>query len=89
MSANCDVVVIFSIYGQLEQSGSHIPDTNFVKLTFPLIVTFCVTEIENRTKKSLTQLSQYWLSKGILYWQKNVDFLQKMLTSAKLRGSWY
>ena len=41
------------------QSGSRIPAKWFVKLTFSIIVTFYITKAENRTKKSLTQLSHY------------------------------
>ena len=43
----------------LEQSESWIPDALSVKLTFSLKVTFYLTKTENRTKKSLTQLSHY------------------------------
>ena len=50
MSKNCDVMVVFLIYDQFGAS---------VKLTFSLIVTFHLTKIENRAKKSLTQLSSY------------------------------
>ena len=39
-----------------EQSGSRIPDAESAKFLFSLIVTFHLTKIENRTKKSLTQL---------------------------------
>ena len=40
----------------LERSGSRIPDTLSVKLTFSLTVTIYLMKNENRTKKSLTQL---------------------------------
>ena len=43
----------------LEQSGGRIPDTESTKIMFSVIVTFCLTKTENRTKKSLTQLSHY------------------------------
>ena len=56
MSANCGVIVIFLIYGQFGTIRK--PDSGqSVKLTFPLIATFYLRETENRTKKSLTQLS--------------------------------
>ena len=48
MSANCEVIVIFPIYGQF---GGQIPDAQFVKLTFSLKVIFYVRKIENKTKK--------------------------------------
>ena len=59
MSANCDVIVIFPIYSPFEQSGSRIRDAWSVKLTFSLTVTFYLTKTGNRTKRSLTGLSQY------------------------------
>ena len=40
----------------------------YVKLTFSLIVTFCLIKTDNRTKKSQTQLSYYCF---------HTDFLQK------------
>ena len=43
----------------LEQSGSRIPEAWSVKFTFSLTVTFYLTQNENRTKKSLTQLPYY------------------------------
>ena len=43
----------------LQPSGSRIPDAWSIKSTFPLIVTFYLTKPENRTKKSLTQISYY------------------------------
>ena len=59
MSENCDVIAIFRILVNLEQSGSRIPDTESVKVMFSVIVAFCLTKTENRTKKPLTQLSHY------------------------------
>ena len=43
----------------LEQSGGWIPDKESAKVMFSVIVTFCLTKTENKTKKSLTQLSHY------------------------------
>ena len=43
----------------LQKSGTRIPDAQSVKLRFSLVVTFYLTKTENRTKKSLTQLSHY------------------------------
>ena len=51
MLARCDVIFIFP-------SGSQILDTDSVKLTFSLTINFYLLS-ENRTKKSLTQLSYY------------------------------
>ena len=47
----------FQFMANLEQSGGWIPDAESTKLIFSLIVTFYLTKTENRTKKSLTQLS--------------------------------
>ena len=59
MLANCDVIVVFPIYGQFGESRSRIPDAWFVKFTFSLIVIFYLTKTESRTKNSLPQLSHY------------------------------
>ena len=61
MSENYDVIVIFSVYGQFgairnPDSGGRVCNA---KLMFSLIVIFYLTKTENRTKKSLTQLSHY------------------------------
>ena len=49
----------FGFLANLEQSGGRIPDTESAKVMFSVIVTFYLTKTENRTKKSLTQLSHY------------------------------
>ena len=49
----------FKFMSNLEQSGSRIPDSWSVKLTFSLIVSFYLTKAKRRTKKSLTQLSYH------------------------------
>ena len=55
---NCDVIVIFLIYGQFgKQSRSWILDAQSVKLTFSLIAIFYLIKTENRTKKSNTALT--------------------------------
>ena len=56
MSENCDVFTIFPIYGQFGAIWKPGPD---VTLIFSLIAFFYLTKTENRTKNSLTQLSQY------------------------------
>ena len=61
MSRNCDAIVIFPIYGQVgaiwkPDSGCIVYKTFFF---FSLIVTFYLTKSENRTEKSLSQLSHY------------------------------
>ena len=47
MAANCDVIVIFPIYGQFRASGNCIPVGESVKLTFPLRITLYLTKSEN------------------------------------------
>ena len=44
---------------------------------------------ENRTKKSLIALTDYCFDWKYYFCPKNTDFLQKILTSAKLRGLRY
>ena len=52
MSANCDVTVIFPIYGQFGVILKPDPQMQSVKLTSSLIVTFYLTKTGNKTKKS-------------------------------------
>ena len=60
MSTNCDVIVFFRFMANLQPSGSRTSDSWSTKLTFSLTITFHLTKIENRTKKSLTQFSYYY-----------------------------
>ena len=55
MPANCDIIIAFPIYGQLEQSKIWVPDAWLEKLSFSLIVAFYFTKTERRSAKSLTQ----------------------------------
>ena len=57
MSRNCDVIVIFLFLANLEQPAGRISDRESVKVMFSVIVTLCLTKTENKTKKSLIQLS--------------------------------
>ena len=59
ISANCDVIVIFPIYGQF--GAIRKPDCGGIvcKTYISLIVSFDLIKAENRTKKFLTQLSHY------------------------------
>ena len=59
----------FQFMTNFEQSGSWIPKMS-VKLTFSLIVTFYLTNNENRTKKSWTQLSYYCFEQRYYLWPK-------------------
>ena len=49
----------FGFLANLEQSRGLIPDIESAKNMFSVKVTFRLTKTENKTKKSLTQLSQY------------------------------
>ena len=59
MSEYCDVIVFFPIYGK--SAAIRKPDSGRMvyKLIFSLIVIFYLTELENKTKKFLTQLLYY------------------------------
>ena len=71
-------LVFFQFMANLEQSRSRIPDAQSVKFTFSLTAAFYLTKIENRTKKSLTQLSHYCFELWCHFCKKkNADFLQK------------
>ena len=57
---NMTSLLIFGFMANLEQSGSRILGATLsVALTFSLKVIFYLTKTEDRTKKPLTQLSQY------------------------------
>ena len=60
--ALCSIVKSLSFFRfmiNLQPCGSRIPDARSIKLIFALTITFYLTKIENRTRKSLTQLSYY------------------------------
>ena len=54
MSENCDVIVILQIFGQFEAVQRPDSGHRICKNLFSVIITFCFTKTENRTKKSLT-----------------------------------
>ena len=60
MSRNCDVIVIFRIFGKFgavqRRDSGHRACKSYVFSNRNL---FCLTKTENRTKKSLTQLLHY------------------------------
>ena len=59
MSEHYDVFVIFRICGQFGAVQRPHSGHRVCEVTFSVMVTFCLTETENRTKVSLTQLSPY------------------------------
>ena len=76
----------FGFLANLEQSGDRIPDTESAKLMFLVIATFCLTKTENRTKKSVTQLSTIALSKGT-FLDKKSYFFEKNADISKIKGT--
>ena len=73
MSANCDAIVLFPIYGQF--TAFRKPDSG----------TFYLTKTENKSNKSLTQLSYYCFEYRRFFWHKNADFLQKSADISKIK----
>ena len=60
MSAKCDVIVIFPIYDQFGAIQKLYSErTVCITYFFLSKVTFYLTKTENRTEKSLSQLSHY------------------------------
>ena len=56
LSENCDVNVIFWIFAQFAAIQRSDSGHRVCKSYVSVIVTFCLTKTENRTKKSLTAL---------------------------------
>ena len=82
-------LLFFWFTSELEQSGNRISNAGSMILTFSLGKTFILTKTENKTKKSLTQLS-YCSEKRYCFYQWVLTFCKtKMPTSARLRGSWH
>ena len=59
MSENCDVIVIFRIFGQFGAIGRPDSGHRVCKSYVSSKKNLLSTKTENRTKKSLSQLSQY------------------------------
>ena len=88
MTSCREIVTPLSFFGflaDLEQSGGRIPDKESAKVMFSVIVTFCLTKTENRTKKSQHNPHTIALSKGT-FWTKNAIFLLKNADISKIRG---
>ena len=73
-------LTFFQFMVNSKQSGSWISDAYSTKLTFFLITIFYITQTENRTKISLTQLSHY-----CLFLLKNTNFLPKKANISKTK----
>ena len=61
ISTNCGVIVIFPICGQFGAIWQPYSERIVCKSYISLPVILYLTKTENRTKKSLTQLSHYFL----------------------------
>ena len=59
MSASCDVIVIFPIFDQFEAIWKTDSGRTACNTYIFISGNLYLTETENRTKKSLTQLSHY------------------------------
>ena len=59
ISANCDVIIIFPIYGHFGAIQKQDSGRIVCKIKFSYRETFYLTKTENRTKTFLTQLSYY------------------------------
>ena len=72
----------------LQPSGSRIPEAWFIKRTFSLRITTHLTKPQNRTKKSLTQLTYHTiaLSKGTIFVKKMLVFCKKKSNISKIKG---
>ena len=83
MSTNCDVIVIFLIYGQFGAIQKLDPRCKICKIYIFINCATCyLKKTESRTKK----LAHYWLIwVKVLFCQKMPIFSKKLLTWAKLR----
>ena len=91
--ASCQQVMMslsfYQFMANLEQSGGWILDAWCIKLVFSLIVSFTLQKLKKELKNLEHSSNIIVLSKGTIF-AKNADFFaKKMLTSAKLRSSWY
>ena len=60
MFENCDVIVIFRIFGQFGADQRPDFEHRVSKIHFVINNNLCITKTENRTKKYLTQLWHYF-----------------------------
>ena len=86
---NCDVIVIFPIYGQIGATGN--PDYGRIVCKTYIFDNSNLLSYKNWKKPwkiSRTGLTLLlWVK--VLFLPNNADFLQKMLISAKLNRPWY
>ena len=91
MSANCDVIVIFPIFGQF--GAIRKPDSGCIVCKVFILINSNLLSYKNwkqNYKISNTAPTLYLWVKVVFLPKKNTDFFhKKMLTSAKWRGPWY
>ena len=86
MSANCNVIFIFTIYSQFAAIGKPDFGRISVQLTFSLTITFYLTKTENGTKKNLYHSSHtIAISKGTIFAKKTITFCQKSADISKVK----
>ena len=69
-------LLFFQFTTNLEQSGSQIQDAQSLRLMFSLTVTIYLTKSENRDRKISNTALELFFEVRVLFWPKNVDFLQ-------------
>ena len=89
ISRSCDVVVIFPVFGQC--GAIRKPDSGCTVCKTYIFINSNLLSYKNwkqSCKVSNTALTLFlWVK--LIFMPKKYFFLQKILTSAKLRGSWY
>ena len=89
LSENCDVIVTFRIFGQFGAVRRADSGHRVCKIYVFINRTFSLAKTENRTKKSLTQLSHYFFQWRYFLGEKTLIFCKKKLTLGKWRGPSY
>ena len=84
MSESCDVIAIFPIYSKFWAIRK--PDSGRIVCRAYIFIDSNLLSYKTDLKYLNTSLT---LLLKVLFLAKSADFLQKMLTPAKLRGPWY
>ena len=88
MSTNCDFIFIFLIYGQFGEIQK--PDFGCFVCKIYIFINSSLLSYKNWKQNWKHSSHTIDLNKGTVFAKKMVIFFQKeMLTSAKLKGSWY
>ena len=90
MSENCDINVIFPIYGQFGAIRK-LDSSCIIFKTYIIINSNILSYKKLKTKLKLSKTALtllLWVK--VLFWPKSDDFFfKKMLTLAKFKGPWY